>query len=603
MTDNPTPGRNRRTQRNERPEDVLPQSRPRRVQAARQPIGRSADLQARQEEIRRSSAARQTASGTRLPLYSDFDDPVAAPRTYDPRSSARSGSTIRNGSSHRSGSVSRPAPRRHTALWLFVAVFCLMCTGVLGLLVAPQLIGVSWQGMPNFAFVNGSVIREDADTIRAFRNYREVMATDTIHNGVYIDGIHVGGMTKAQAIEAVGIAPGNAGSEFAIQIIVQGNVWSVDSGNIPLYRNTEELVALAYAVGRSNTTAIRGTGVTPFRQRLNTVQSVWQTPVAYYTQTTYDHAAVRELVDDIALEVNREPINASVAQFDQSSKTFTFDADVSGVYISADDIYNAVVARLDGGVYYDTLQVEPQIILADVTKAELMNSFGLISSYTTKTTSNRNRNTNIDLAAQAINGRTVLPGETFSFNQATGQRTEAKGYKPASALGGGETFDEIGGGVCQTSTTLFNAVARANLTITDRDPHAWPSTYVPRGEDATVNWPNLDFRFRNDTDWPIFLVSWYSDRNVTVEVYGMSLGDGVTIDLESETTYTKKPPSDPLYVQNPELPFGTQKTTVKPRTGYTVETYKVWYRNGQEFQREKLHTSHYKMYQETIEWN
>ena len=157
--------------------------------------------------------------------------------------------------------------------------------------------------------------------------------------------------------------------------------------------------------------------------------------------------------------------------------------------------------------------------------------------------------------------------------------------------------------MCQTSSTLFNAVARANLTIIDRDPHAWPSNYVEKGEDATVNWPNLDFRFRNDTEWPIFIVAWYKDRKVTVEIYGMSLGDGVTIDLESKTTYVKEPPSEPLYVYNPELPLGKEEVTVKARTGYTVETYKVWYRNGQEFKREKLHTSHYKMYQKTIEYN
>ena len=83
----------------------------------------------------------------------------------------------------------------------------------------------------------------------------------------------------------------------------------------------------------------------------------------------------------------------------------------------------------------------------------------------------------------------------------------------------------------------------------------------------------------------------------------MSLGEGVSIDLVSETTYVKEPPSEPLYVYNPSLGVGKEEVTVKARTGYTVETYKVWYRNGKEFAREKLHTSHYKMYQKTIEYN
>ncbi len=588
MTQPPTSGRNRRVTRASKPEDVVPEKPVRRVQAARQPIGRSEELRARQAQMRQPVRQERTLSnGAKLPLYSDFDVPVVPQTKGRPRTPVQK--------QRKSG--------KHTALWLLVAVLCLMCTAALGMFVAPQLLGITYASMPNYAFVNGSVIRLDEEAIQSHEAYRRSLETDRIYNGVYIDGIHVGGMTKEEAIAAVGTTQGNAGSDFAITVTVQGNAWSIDSGNVPLYRNTAEVVQQAYAIGRSNTTAIRGTGITPFRQRLNTVQAVWQTPVAYYTTTTYDHATVRSIVDGIAYSINRDPVNASVAQFDQNSKKFTFHADESGLHINADDIYNAVITRLDSGVYYDVLTVEPQILLADVTKAELMNSFGLITSFTTKTTSNSNRNTNIDLAARAINGRTVLPGETFSFNQATGQRTEAKGYRPAAAIAGGETFDEIGGGVCQVSTTLFNAVARANLTIVDRDPHAWPSDYVPKGEDATVNWPNLDFRFRNDSDWPIFIVAYYNNRKVTVDVYGMSLGDGVTIDLESEVTYTKKPPNEPNYVQNPELPFGTEKTTVKARTGYTVETYKVWKRNGEEFKREKLHTSNYKMYQQVIEWN
>jgi len=237
------------------------------------------------------------------------------------------------------------------------------------------------------------------------------------------------------------------------------------------------------------------------------------------------------------------------------------------------------------------------------TKVELMNNYKLISSYTTETTSNKNRNTNVDLSAQAIHGTTVMPGETFSFNAATGQRTAEKGYKPAAAIAGGQSVDEIGGGVCQTSGTLFNAVARADLEIVYRSPHAWPSTYVEKGMDATVNWPNLDFKFKNNKDTPIFIVSYYSDRKVTCEIYGLSLGSGVTIDLESAVTRTIAPPSGINYVLNTSLEPGTSKETVKARTGYVVETYKIWYQNGQEVSRELLCTSNYKAYQRTIEYN
>ncbi len=578
MTETPQ-GRNRRVNRS-RPEDIAPERRTRTPQA-RAPIGRSQELLERQAQLRQP----QTVQPQRqLPSYSDFDQADF---------SARAAKPVRK----------KKRRDQHTVLWLLVSLICLMGTGVLLMFAAPQLTGLTYASMPNYAFVNGSLVCLDANAANTHEAYRQFMQTDRIHSGVWIDGVHVGGMTRQEAREAVSQVQGGAGSSFAITVNVGGYAWSVDSNTVPLYRNIDEVVLQAYAVGRMNTTAIRGTTTTPFRQRLSTVQDVLTNPRAFYTVTTYDRNVVRQIVDGIAASVNREPVNASVATFDPSSKTFTFNSDESGVYIDADAIYQTVTALLDSGTYQETLWVEPQILLASVTKAELMNTFGRISTFTTETTSNANRNTNIRLAAEAISHTTVLPGETFSFNQATGQRTAEKGYKPAAAIAGGETFDEIGGGVCQTSTTLFNAVARANLQIVDRDPHAWPSNYVDKGEDATVNWPNLDFRFKNNTEWPIFIVASYANRKVTVEIYGRKLEEGVTIDLVSETTYVKEPPQEPLYVYNPELKVGQEKTTVSARTGYTVETYKVWYKNGQEIKREKLHTSHYKMYQKTIEYN
>jgi len=576
MTQTPGNGRVRRVDRyGARPEDIAP-AQNRRTPQPRQAIGRSAELQ---ERLRQDSMPRPTAS------YSDFDRP-------------RSGGSGGSGSGH-------SKKRSHTLLWACVTLICLMCSGALLVFAAPQLLDVELGGLSNFAFINGSMIIRDQHQIDNFNACRTALDTDRIHMGVYIDSIHVGGMTREEAAAAVNAVPGGEGSEFAIAVNVDGYIWDITSDIIPMYRNTEEVVQQAYAIGRSNTASIRGTTTTPFRQRLSAVQDVAMAPVGLWTHTTYDHNAVRELVDGIALYVNREPVNASVATFDQATKQFTFNSDENGLFVDADAIYAEVVSWLDGGVYSGTIHVTPTIMLAPVTKAELMNRFGLISSFTTKKTGNTNRTTNIALSAEALNGVTILPGETFSFNRATGQRTAEKGYKPAAAIAGGETFDEIGGGVCQTSSTLFNAVVRANLEIVSRKPHAWPSDYVPKGEDATVNWPDLDFKFRNNTEWPIFLVSWCdkSNKTVTVDIYGMSLGDGVSIDLESEVVYTKQPPEEPLYVYNPSLDYGTEKQTIKARTGYKVETYKVWYQNGKEVKRELLHTSDYRMYQKTIEHN
>jgi len=596
MTQTPNPGRKRRMDRYQepqsgsvrtpysRPADVSPVRQTRSPQA-RQPIGRSAELQARQDQMRQNTqyapARRQT------PAYSDFEQPGLT------------------GGRAPYGNIRRKKKNPHTALWAAVALVCLMTSGVLLLFAAPQMLNISFDSMPSFAFVNGSLIQRDQRAIDAHAGLRQYLATDRIHNGIYIDGIHVGGMTRDEAVAAVSAVPGSAGGSFDIGVSVEGYMWSVNSNNVPLYRNVHEVVMQAYAVGRSTGTNVRSASQTPLSQRMSAVNAVLEQPIGFYTVTTYDREAVRIICAEIAGVINRDPVNASVASFDQATKKFTFNSDESGVYVDPDALYTQIVSRLDSGVYSDTIEVQPQVLLAAVTRAELMNSFGLVSSFTTKKTGNSNRTTNIALSADAINGTTVLPGETFSFNRATGERTEAKGYKPAAAIAGGETFDEIGGGVCQTSSTLFNAVVRADLEIASRKPHAWPSDYVPKGEDATVNWPNLDFKFTNNTDWPVFIVAWCdkSAKTVTVEIYGKSLANGVTIDLESEVVYKKDPPSETLYVYNPSLAYGTEEQTVKARTGYRVETYKVYLQNGQEVSRVLLHTSDYKMYQKTVEHN
>ena len=560
-----------------------------RTSAARQPIGRSEELREKQRAYQQSY--RQVEQHERrfkqpvdtTDVYDDFD-------VYD-----------RDRKVYSSAKGKRRDP--HRGLWIAVIFLCLLCTCAIGMFLAPQLLGVQYATMPNCAFVNGSVITLDQTRYENYRAYRSYMSSDVIYPGVYVDGVNVGGMTLEEAKAAVGQVSAAGGGDFAITVNIGNKSWTIDSTKVPMTRNVDEVLAQAYALGRSNTTAIRGTKVTPFQERLNAALALRTAPVGLTTSLTYDKSAIRQLTDSITDFVTRAPVNASVATFDFNTRSFTFNSDTAGSAIDGDALYNQVIGMLDGGDRYATIVVEPEILLASVTKAELMNSFKKISSYTTETTSNSNRNTNIMLSAAAINGTTVLPGETFSFNKATGQRTAEKGYLPAAAIAGGQSVDEIGGGVCQTSSTLFNAVARADMEIVERSPHAWPSNYVAKGLDATVNWPNLDFKFKNTSDWPIFIVAYYQSRKVTVEIYGMSLGDGVTIDLESKVTYTSEPPSEIKYVLNTELAPGEQKTTIKARTGYEVDTYKIWYQNGQEIKRETLCKSTYRTYQETVEYN
>ena len=500
----------------------------------------------------------------------------------------------------------RPKYRRrekHRAAWTVTAVFCLLLLAAMGIAVLPQLTGIRYRFLPNLAFANGNLIRLDGERQDAFDLNRREIYNDRIYPGVYIDNVQVGGMTKGEAAEAVRKVHEDVSSSFDIVIAVGNENWHVNSERVPVSRNIEEVVEKAFASGRGNSTSLAGNAATPFEERVSQASAMRSNPVTFATKQDYDHEALRALTDGIVNYVNRDPVNSTVHSFDFKTQTFTFTDDRPGARIDPDDLYSRVVELLDDGVTKKELRIVPEKILAEVTKTELMNRFGLISAYTTTTTSDGKRNTNIQLSAEAISGKTVLPGEIFSFNAATGERTAAKGYQEAPAISGGQSKDEVGGGVCQTSSTLFNAVARADLEIIERNPHAWPSHYIEKGFDATVNWPGLDFKFKNNTEWPVFIIAGYSKRKVTVNIYGMSLGSDVRIDLESEVVRTIPKPEGTNYVINTSLAPGESKKTVTGRQGYEVNTWKVWYQGNREIKREILFKTTYRAYQETIEYN
>lgn len=436
-----------------------------------------------------------------------------------------------------------------------------------------------------------------------FRQKVNVVMQDTFAQGILVDHVHIGGMTREQAKAALLQNAGYDQQNLQIKLDVEGYQWELTNQQLPVQRNIDAVLDTAYAFGRRGTTETISSGVTPMEYRYQHLYHTVSNAAYLYTEVTYDPAKVRELVGIIEETVNRDALDAQIASFDFNTRSFTFTDEQMGLKVDGETLYQVICDALDRKEYRANLKVEAEKIIPKVTKVELMNSFALISTYTTKTTSDQNRNNNVDLAARAVMGTVLMPGETFSFNQTTGQRTPEKGYLPAAAIAGGTTVDEVGGGVCQVSSTLFNAAVMADMTIVTRSPHTWPSNYVDKGRDATVNWPNLDFQFRNDRSTPIFIVSYYKNRNCTVEIYGASLGPGESRDLISQVIDVTEPPMEPIRNLNPELPYGTEKEVKKARTGYVVETYKVFLRNGTEYRREKLCTSTYRVIQQVIEYN
>lgn len=439
--------------------------------------------------------------------------------------------------------------------------------------------------------------------LSAFQQKQEQLARPVFAQGIRVDDIDIGGLTRQQASERLNALNQQRDEGLRLTVDADGRSYTVTGEQIPFARNIDDVLDQAWAIGRQGFGWMIGSDMTPFDIRWEHTRQTRATGAYLNTSTTWRAQDVRQVADWLQQQIQRDPINAVIETFDFGTKAFTVTQDVPGVAIDQQTIYDALTAAMESGQLQGRISLMPDTVLPKVTSVELQNSFIMLGGFTTQTTRDELRNTNIALAARAIDGTTVMPGETFSFNKTVGERTQEKGYQMAPAIAGGVTFDDVGGGVCQVSSTLFNAAALADMDIVDRSPHAWPSSYVDKGLDATVNWPNLDFQFKNSKSTPVFIVARYENRKLLVEVYGMRSGPGESIELTTQLTATNPPPKEAAYQQNTTLAPGTQRELKAARTGYVVDTYRVYLRGGQEYRREKLFTSTYRMIQQVIEYN
>lgn len=226
----------------------------------------------------------------------------------------------------------------------------------------------------------------------------------------------------------------------------------------------------------------------------------------------------------------------------------------------------------------------PQVTTNDLGTEAFPNLLSTFS--TTYSTSNVNRSTNIYIAAKKINGIVIMPGETFSYNQTVGKRTAAAGFKEAAVYAGGKVTTDIGGGICQVSSTLYNAVLLANLEIVERENHAFNPGYVKAGTDATVSWGYIDFRFKNTRNYPIKVVCSATNGTVLFNLYGLK--EQNEYDVVVEATITSYIPYSTVTENDPTLEVGQTKVLESGSSGCRSVTYRVLKQNGKEVSRTLL---------------
>lgn len=434
------------------------------------------------------------------------------------------------------------------------------------------------------------------ETIKAEEAYAELM-TDRFFQGTFIDGIDVSGMTKAEAITAVSAVLPAAPVTVDIRLDITTKVIPVDFSDVGFAYNTEEVVDQAFSKYRP----ANDTDLVALIECYNGVQQLKNVPQQYETAYTVKiegvsqkvHAVLDPLYADLALVTD-----AKIEGFDDEEHTFVVTPEKIGYEMDIDGTATAVKALFDSKTYSGLVKVPMTVKQPKVTQKMIDEEFGLMGEEWTTTSNNSNRNNNIRQACDNMNGTILNPGDTFSFNEIVGQRTAENGFKEATVILGGQYEQGLGGGICQVSTTLYNAVMKANLEVVERNSHAWPSDYIAYGLDATVDWPNLDFKFKNDSDSQIVVVAYWdsSDSRVHCEIYGHKLPEGKYIELETETVSTVSPGANE-YIEDKELPVGQTKTVRAAHTGMTIKVYKVWYdKDDNEIDRYEYQTTTYRPY-------
>lgn len=285
--------------------------------------------------------------------------------------------------------------------------------------------------------------------------------------------------------------------------------------------------------------------------------------------------------------------DASVESYDGSTGSFTFTKEEKGKRVDLPTTLQSVRELLSqkhgGAIQAAFVETDPAL-----TAEYLQKNFKLLSTYSTTSTNTANGNSNMALALSHINGTLLAPNQIFSYNNTIGDSTDpSAGWLPAGGLMSGLLVQVYGGGICQGSTTLYNAALLAGMEITVRECHSTPSTYCPIGLDATVDYGNIDFCFRNPFETPVYIAAWMDGVTLHTSFFGCPQEDWDRITIGSEQTGYEAPLTTVRFKEDANLKKGEYVRTSTGNSGYYASAWRIYYKNDQEVRRESLPSSYY----------
>lgn len=399
-----------------------------------------------------------------------------------------------------------------------------------------------------------------------------------IYGKVKINGIDVSGLEKNQAIQLLKdeLRKETLNKEVELYYIEYKRIFTLSEVNGDY--NYSEVVEKAFKEGKVQNGII--TMFNHFEMRND--------KYFYDMEIKYDEIKMKNITEHVSKDLKRPEQNAKLSL---NNGKFNITEEVVGLDVSIDKLMDEIGQSLKKEEFKILIPVKE--IQPKVTKEVLSKINGELSTYVTYfSSSNINRVENIRLATKSIDGTILYGGESFSFNEATGKRDKENGYRSADVIVKGKLVPGYGGGVCQVSTTLYNAALLSDLDIIERHNHSIPSSYVKKGQDATVSYDYLDLKIKNTYEDPIYIQGISYSNRVVFKLYGNINKFDKSIKIHSEITdvvnYEIETEVDD------SLAPGEKKVVQEGRKGYKVKTYKIIYKNNKIVDKILLSNDYYK---------
>ena len=398
------------------------------------------------------------------------------------------------------------------------------------------------------------------------------LAPDKIVPGVQVEGLDLSGLTAAQAEER--LAP-RAAALAATELFLQAKerTYTVKAADIGIGADVAQTVQNALAVGHSGT----------LWQQLYERRRVRREGRHLPLELSLDTRKLQGYLMQLAQDVDSPPRDARLVLNERNeAQPVAGKAGCALALPESEERIVTAVRRGGGRVELAVQEIPPKQTVADLWRLGIRD---VVALYTTRfQAGNRDRTYNLKLGAAAIDGHIVAPGEVFSFNEVVGPREEEQGYREAPVIIKNELVPGIGGGICQVSSTLYNAVLLAGLDPVERSNHSLPSAYIGLGRDATVAYGSIDFKFKNTRPEPVMLGSRVHGDELTIAVFGTLREERVEI----ITAVEEEIPFPVLFQEDPALKPGENKLKQEGKPGYKVTVRRRFRRGGQVVREEVL---------------